>query len=46
MISKHSIYEKFEIVMETLTENTTQVNICRRYRIFPTELAKWKEQFI
>jgi transposase-like protein len=28
--------EKFEIVMEALTENTTQAEICRRHGIFPT----------
>ena len=46
MKSKHSVEEKFEIVMESLTENVTQAEICRRHGIFPTQLAKWKEQFI
>ena len=46
MRSRHSVEEKFEIVMEALTENTTQAEICRRHGIFPTQLAKWKEQFI
>ena len=44
MRSRHSVEEKFEIVMEALTENTTQAEICRRHGIFPTQLAKWKEQ--
>jgi transposase-like protein len=30
MRSRHSVEEKFEIVMEALTENTTQAEICRR----------------
>ena len=46
MISRHSVEEKFEIVMEALTENTTQAEICRRHGIFPTQPAKWREQFI
>ena len=44
MRSRHSKEEKFEIVMESLTENTTQAEICRRHGIFPTQLAKWKER--
>ena len=40
MRSRHSVEEKFEIVMEALTENTTQAEICRRHGIFPTQLAK------
>ena len=35
MRSRHSVEEKFEIVMEALTENTTQAEICRRHGIFP-----------
>ena len=46
MRSRHSKEEKFEIVMESFTENTTQAEICRRHGIFPTQLAKWKQQFI
>ncbi len=34
MKSKYSVEEKFEIVIEALTKK------------FPTQLAKWKEQFI
>ena len=34
MRSRHSVEEKFEIVMEALTENTTQSEICRRHGIF------------
>ncbi|MEM3313838.1 MAG: transposase [Thermoplasmatales archaeon] len=44
MRSKYSVNEKFEIVMEVLTENITQAEICRKHGIFPTQLAKWKEQ--
>ena len=46
MRTRHSVEEKFEVVMESLTENTTQAEICRRHGIFPTQLAKWKQQFI
>ncbi|MCL4413111.1 MAG: transposase [Candidatus Thermoplasmatota archaeon] len=45
MRPRHSVEARFEIVMEALTENTTQAEICRRHGIFPTQLAKWKEQF-
>ena len=43
MMSKHSVEERFEIVMESLDHNTTQTDICRRHGIFPTQLAKWPE---
>ena len=46
MRPRHSVEEKFETVMQALTENTTQAEICRRHGIFPAQLAKWKEQFI
>ena len=46
MRSRHSVEEKFEIVVEVLTGSTTQAEICRRHGIFPTHLSKWKEQFI
>ncbi len=45
MRSKHSPEEKYQIVMESLDHNTTQAEICRRHGIFPTQLAKWKQQF-
>ncbi len=44
--SKHFLEEKLQAVMETLDYNTTQAEICRRYGIFPTQLAKWKQQFL
>ena len=46
MRSKHSPEEKYQIVMESLDHNTTQAEICRRHGIFPTQLAKWKQQFL
>jgi len=52
MRSRHSSEEKYEIVMESLTENTSKAEICRRHGIFDchlqfgTQLAKWKEQLI
>ena len=46
MRSRHSVEEKFEIVMEALTENTAQAEICGRHGISLTQLAKPKVQFI
>jgi transposase-like protein len=47
MRSRHSAEEKFEIVMELLTESVSQAEICREVWDIPnTQLAKWKEQFI
>ena len=46
MRSRHSVEEKFEIVMEALTENTTQAEICRRHKIFLTQFVKWKEHLV
>ena len=44
--SKHSPDEKLQAVTESLDHNTTQAEICRRYGIFPTQLSKWKQQFL
>ena len=44
--SKHPPDEKLQAVMESLDRNTTQAEICRRYGIFPTQLSKWKQQFL
>ena len=44
--SKHSPEEKLQAVMESLDHNTTQAEVCRRYGIFPTQLSKWKQQFL
>ena len=38
--SKHPPDGKLQAVMESLDHNTTQAEICRRYGIFPTQLAK------
>ena len=40
MKSKHSVEEIFEIVMESLTKNVSQAEICRRHGIYPTQPAK------
>ena len=45
MRSRHSVEEKFEIVMEALTENTTQAEICRRHEIFPTHSVAIEKAF-
>ena len=44
--SKHSPDEQLQAGMESLDYNTTQAEICRRYGIFPTQLSKWKHQFL
>ena len=46
MKSKYSPEEKFQIVMESFTDNVTQAEICRRHGIYPVQLSKWREQFI
>jgi len=46
MKSKYSAQEKYDIVMESLTEKVPQAEICRRHGIYPVQLSKWKEQFI
>ena len=46
MKSKYSVEEKFQIVMESFTDNVTQAEICRRHGIYPVQLSKWREQFI
>ncbi|MEM3828121.1 MAG: transposase [Nitrososphaeria archaeon] len=45
-MSKHSPEEKLQAVMESLDHNSSQAEICRRYGIFPTQLSKWKQQFL
>ena len=46
MKSKYSAEEKFQIVMESFTDNVTQAEICRRHGIYPVQLSKRREQFI
>ena len=46
MKSKHSAEEKFQIVLESFSDNVTHAEICRRHGIYPVQLSKWKEQFI
>ena len=46
MKSKYSAEEKFQIVMESFSDNVTQAEICRRNGIYPVQLSKWREQFI
>ncbi|QRF75143.1 IS2 repressor TnpA [Thermoplasmatales archaeon] len=46
MNSKHSTEEKLQIVMESLMDNVSQAEICRRHGIYPVQLIRWKEQFI
>ncbi len=46
MKSKYSAEEKFQIVMESLSENVTQTEICRRHGTYPVQFSKRREQFI
>ena len=46
MKSKYSAEEKFQIVMESFTDNVTQAEICRRHGIYPVQLSKCREQFV
>ncbi|MEM0134652.1 MAG: hypothetical protein QXU18_05410, partial [Thermoplasmatales archaeon] len=39
MKSKYSAEEKFQIVMESFSENVTQAEICRMPGIYPVQLA-------
>lgn len=42
----YSAEKKYQIVMELLTGNVSQAEICRRHGIHPVHLRKWKEQFL
>ena len=46
MKSKYLAEEKFQIVMESFSDNVTQVEICWRHGMYPVQLSKWREQFI
>ena len=46
MKSKYSTVEKFQIVVESFTDNVTQAEICRKYGIYPVQIVKWRKQFI
>jgi transposase-like protein len=43
MRTRHSVEEKFEIVMESLTENTTQAEMCMSQRNIPNTVNEVKE---
>ena len=46
MKSKYSAEEKFQIVMESFSDNVTQAEICRRHGIYPVQQTKWRGRFI
>lgn len=46
MKSKYSPEKKFQIVMESFSENVSRAEICRRHGIYPLQLSKWGKQFI
>jgi transposase-like protein len=46
MNGKYSAEEKFQIVLESFSDNVSQAEICRRHGVSPVHLRRWKEQFI
>jgi transposase-like protein len=42
----YSAEQKYQIVMELLTGNVSQAEICRRHGVHPVHLRKWREQFL
>ena len=46
MNGKYSAEEKFQIVLESFSDNVSQAEICRRHGVSPVRLRRWKEQFI
>ncbi|MEM0133851.1 MAG: transposase [Thermoplasmatales archaeon] len=34
------------MIMESISENVVQAEICRRCNIYPVQLSRWREQFI
>ena len=37
---------KAEIVLEALSGETSQAELCRRYNLSEDQLSKWKQQFV
>lgn len=46
MRRRWTVQEKATIVMEVLTTNATLSEICRKYNVSPTQVYKWKDNFI
>jgi len=42
---KHSSKVKFQIVLETLPENASKMEIARKYDINPNLVTKWQKEF-
>ena len=46
MRRRWTVQEKATIVMEVLTTNAPLSEICRKYNVSPTQVYKWKDNFI
>jgi len=43
---KHSPKVKFQVVLETLKDNTSKMEIARKYDINPNLITKWQKEFL
>ena len=43
---KHSPKVKFQIVLETLKDGASKIEIARKYDINPNMITKWQKEFI
>ena len=46
MRRRWTVQEKATIVMEVMTTNAPLAEICRKYNVSPTQVYKWKENFV
>lgn len=43
---KHSAKVKFQVVLESLTGESSQLDIARSYGISPNLISKWRKEFL
>ena len=43
---KHSSKVKFQVVLETLKEDVSKIEIARKYDINPNLVTKWQKEFL
>jgi transposase-like protein len=44
--TRHSVAFKAKVALEAIAGNTTVPELARRYRLHPTQIFKWKKEFV
>ena len=45
-VSNYEIYYKTEVVLEALSDESSQAELCRRHNLSENQVSTWKRQFL